>query len=202
MPKIKTVILVDDHRVMMDGLELILAKNGVQVIDKIVNSQEGVKQSLDQQPDLVLMDIDIEPISGIEATRRITERSDIPVLVLTVYDTPMHMKQAFNAGAVGYIPKHKAADELIQAIQRIGEGGTWFSLEVSKKLKMADKCEFDDIQLEILRLMERGLSTKEIAEQLIVTEKKVYYHKDRIKEISRELRPAAQIRFARDLGLL
>ena len=202
MPKIETIIMVDDHTMLMDGLAKVLAEAGINVIRKITDAEQGVKEILERKPNLVLMDINIKPFSGIEATKRITDQSEIPVMILSMYDDPPHMQQALKAGAVGYIVKTSHEEELIKAIQRIGEGGTWFPRAINDSQTEAKKYNFSDIELDILRQEEQSMSVKEIAKKYFVSVQTIYYHKRKIREKTLLSTSAAQIKFVRDLGLL
>jgi len=128
------VLLVDDHTVLRDGLRFLLEAAGdIQVIGTAANGQEAVEEATQNCPDVVMMDISMPVMNGIEATKRICEVCEnTKVLILSMYHTNDYIQRALDAGAVGYLLKDSAGTELIEAIRDIHAGKSYFSQKVTR----------------------------------------------------------------------
>ena len=128
------VLLVDDHTVLRDGLRFLLEAAGdIQVIGTAANGREAVEEATRNCPDVVMMDISMPVMNGIEATRRICEVCEkTKVLILSMYHTNDYIQRALDAGAVGYLLKDSAGTELIEAIRDIHSGKPYFSQNATR----------------------------------------------------------------------
>lgn len=127
-----TVILADDHAVLRDGLRYLLeAQDDIQIIATAANGQEAVEQAMQQCPDVVLMDISMPVMNGIEATRQICEVcKNTKVAILSMHHTSEYLQRALKAGAQGYLLKDSAGAEVIAAIHALHEGRSYFSQKI------------------------------------------------------------------------
>jgi len=127
-----TVILVDDHAVLRDGLRYLLeAQADIQIVATAANGQEAVEQAIQNCPDVVLMDISMPIINGIEATKQICAVcKNTKVAILSMHHTSEYLQRALKAGAQGYLLKDSAGAEVIAAIHALHEGKSYFSQKI------------------------------------------------------------------------
>ena len=195
MDKIK-VLIVDDHAMVRQGLQTFLTlSEGIEVVGEAANGLEAVEQVRQHRPDVVLMDLVMPELDGIEATRRIRALSpETQVLALTSFIEDEKVFPAIEAGALGYLLKDVSPDDLVQAIRAAHRGEAQLHPEVTKKLmgqvvakaKQPDPTPAKSIkpgseeltgrELEVLRLIATGLSNREIAQTLTIAEKTVKTH--------------------------
>jgi DNA-binding NarL/FixJ family response regulator len=124
-----TVIVADDHTVLRDGLRYLLEAQGdIQIVGMAANGQEALDQAIQYCPDVVVMDISMPVMNGIEATKRICEScKETKVVVLSMHHTAEYMQRALEAGAAGYLLKDSAGRELVEAIRALNHGQSYFS---------------------------------------------------------------------------
>ena len=124
-----TVVVADDHTVLRDGLRYLLEAQGdIQIVGMAANGQEAVEQVMQFCPDVVVMDISMPVMNGIEATKRIAETcSNTKVVILSMHHTAEYMQRAVEAGALGYLLKDSAGRELVTAIRDLKHGKSYFS---------------------------------------------------------------------------
>ena len=129
-----TVILADDHAILRDGLRFLLEAAGdIKIISMAANGQEAVEQARLQCPDVIVMDISMPVMSGIEATRHICQFcKHTKVAILSMHHTMEYIQRALEAGAVGYLLKDSAGAELVTAIRAVNEGKRYISKNVAK----------------------------------------------------------------------
>lgn len=195
-PPIRAVI-ADDQMMVRQGFTVLLnAEPDIEVVGQAVNGLEAVAQAGELAPDVVLMDIRMPELGGIEATRRITagEGSTVKVLVLTTFDLDEYVYEALRAGASGFLLKDASADELAHAVRVVAAGDALLSPNITKRLitefsrtvgapRAPLKERIGDLterETEVLSLVAAGLSNAEIAGQLILAEQTVKTHVGRI----------------------
>lgn len=177
------LVVVDDHPVVRHGLVSMLRyEKDMQVVGEAGDGAEAVRIILEQQPDVVLLDLRLPQLSGIEVMKQ--TRVQVPqtrFMVLTTYDTDEYIVPALNAGAQGYLLKDALPDELTRAIRSIAAGGSPLEPAVAAKLldSMTDKDAEDELsarELDVLKLLVAGASNKMIAAQLNVSENTIKSH--------------------------
>ncbi len=195
MNKIR-VILAEDHTIVRQGLRSLLEQSDdIEVIAEAEDGREAVNKTEQLKPDIVLMDISMPILNGIEATRQIKKKfPDIKVLILTMHTTEEYISQILHAGASGYLVKKSAHHELLSAIKAIQKGNSYLSPLVSKKVvdqylqKTQDDIKQDRYEKlttrerEVLQLIAEGKANKEIAELLYLSVKTVETHKAHLME--------------------
>jgi NarL family two-component system response regulator LiaR len=180
------VLIVDDQTIVRKGIHALLAEvDDIAVLGEASDGQEAVAKAKLLHPDVILMDLVMPGMDGIEATRRITQDIDARVLVLTSFVGDDKVFPAIKAGALGYLIKDSEPDELLQAIRQVHRGEP--SLHPTIALKMLQEIQqppespptpdpLSDRELEVLRLVAKGLGNKKIAERLVITEATVRSH--------------------------
>ena len=195
MNKIR-VILAEDHTIVRQGLRSLLEQSDdIEVIAEAEDGREAVSKTEQLKPDIVLMDISMPILNGIEATRQIKKKfPDIKVLILTMHTTEEYISQILHAGASGYLVKKSAHHELLSAIKAIQKGHSYLSPLVSKKVvdeylqKTKDDIKQDRYEKlttrerEVLQLIAEGKANKEIADLLFLSIKTVETHKAHLME--------------------
>lgn len=183
------VLLVDDHQVVRDGLRHMLALDGdIKVVGEASSVDEALQQAELHNPDIVLMDIKMPGVDGIEAVRRLKDQQpSCRVIMLTLYEE--YIAEAIEAGAAGYLLKDVKRNELIQAIRAVQDGKAPLSplsrellTEFSNLIKGAERTQLSQREMEILRLIAGGSTTKEISSQLFLSEATVKRDVQRVFE--------------------
>jgi two-component system response regulator NreC len=208
------VLIADDHTIVRSGVRLLLeAEPDIEVVGEALDGQQALTLAETLRPDVILMDIAMPGMDGLEATRKIIALwPDIRVLVLTMHRTDDYFFEMLKAGASGYVLKGAQTDELINAIRVVAQGEVFLYPPVARKLvqdylnRVAGSAQsspsLSPRETEILRLMAEGCSNKEIAEELVVSPSTVHSHRTNLMSklglnSRREL-----IQYARDHGML
>jgi two-component system response regulator NreC len=188
--KIK-IVLVDDHEVVRDGIKAILESDNDLSVIATANSYENLKPILiTQKPDILILDISLPEISGIEIAKIITrEYPEIKVIMLSMYLSEDFIFNSIKAGAKSYLPKNSSKNELLKTIHNVYQSIDYFPDEVSaiilkgylKKIKTEEKpTTLTKREEEILRMFAKGLTNKDISEQLFISIRTVETHKNHI----------------------
>lgn len=210
------VLLAEDHTIVRKGLRSLLdAEPGIEVVGEAEDGRQAIEKVEQLMPDVVLMDITMPVLNGLEATRQIKKLfSQIKVLILTVHSTEEYIFQILQAGASGYLIKQAAVEELISAIQAVYRGDTFLSPSMSRIiLKESSRqtstttekdnlARLTDREREVLQLVAEGRSNREIAQLLHVTVKTVEAHRAHVME-KLDLHSAAELtRYAIRKGII
>jgi len=209
-----SILIADDHGVMRAGLRAVLEDEpDMQIVGEAVNGEEALHQAGGLKPDIVLMDIGMPGMGGIEATKRMKQMyPEIKVLVLTVYEDESLVREAIKAGAAGFIIKRAAEQELIMAIQAVMRGDMYIHPAMTrllfKDLSPSVRSKQDALrtltprELEIMRYIIRGYTSRQIAETLVISMRTVEGHRASLMG-KLDLRNRVQlIEFAEKHGLI
>lgn len=213
-PTAVRVLVVDDQQLIRDGIAALLSiRPGITVVGTAVNGREAVEKAVELGPDVVLMDVRMPELDGVEAVAVLRGRApECRVVMLTTFDDEEYVVQALRAGASGYLLKDLPAEELAQAVRLAHAGVTQLDSSVAARLAAALPHAAPDPpaaapalsprEIDILRLVARGRTNREIAAQLYLSEGTVKNHVSRIlSRLALRDRTQAALR-ARDLGLL
>ncbi|CAL9504251.1 response regulator [Streptomyces sp. enrichment culture] len=190
------VLIADDQQMVRQGFTVLLnAQSDIEVIGQAVDGRDAIARTAELAPNVVLMDIRMPELGGIEATRRITEdHPAVRVLVLTTFDLDEYVYDALRAGASGFLLKDASADQLAEAVRVVAAGDALLAPGITRRL-IAEFSRLDgggraplrrrvgeltERETEVLALIARGLSNAEIAERLVVAEQTVKTHVGRI----------------------
>lgn len=208
------VLIADDHTIFRDGLRTLLdSASGTVVAGEAATGEQAVSQAERLQPDVVVMDIEMPDLDGVEATRRIVHDSPhIRVLIVTMHEDDHLVFTAMRAGALGYVLKGAKHAEMLRAIRAVGQGEAIFSPAIASRLmeyfsnlqplKMPRVLpELTDREREVLDLIARGYRNEEIAEQLFIAPKTVSNHISNIFSKLQVADRAQAILRAREAGL-
>lgn len=190
------ILLADDHKILRQSLTLLLDhESGLEVVGQAQDGLQIVDLVDEFRPDLVLMDIAMPHLNGIEATRRIKKKfPEVKVLILSMYSDDRYLTQVFRAGASGYVLKDASKDELISAIKLISSGESYLSPRISRKLiddyiRLSDSASEEsnysrltNREREIFQLMSENRSSREIGKILNISPKTVKNHRANIME--------------------
>jgi DNA-binding NarL/FixJ family response regulator len=189
-----TVFLADDHAVVRDGLRALLdAQEDIEVVGDAADGLEAARQVEELQPDVVLMDVTMPELSGIDATRRIHRTCPaVRVIMLSMHDTTEHVFRALKAGARGYVLKESAGAEVIEAVRTVHKGHRYLTKKITDQLindyiEQRGTVGFPDPlttlgprELEVLQLVVAGYSSTQIAGQLALSAKTIDTYRARI----------------------
>jgi two-component system invasion response regulator UvrY len=185
------ILLVDDHSVVRMGFKMLIdTETDMQVIAEAETGEQGIKKYQEFEPDVVVMDITMPGIGGLEAIERIIARDKkAKILVLSAHEDSVHPKRVLSAGAIGYLTKRSAAEELIVAIRAIGSGKKYIESTVAQQLAITqlsgenDPTEIlSDREFEVFISLAKGKSTNEIADTMCLSPRTVGTHLYNIKQ--------------------
>lgn len=188
-----TVLLVDDHDLVRVGLRRLLTDiKGISVIGEAKSGEESVRIARELRPDVVLMDVKMPGIGGLEATKKITRLdSNIKVIAVTVYGEEPFPSRLLQAGASGYLTKGSSIDEMIKAIKTVFEGQKYLSSEVAQQLALKHvsnepEANILDIlserEMQVMLMITRGVKVQEISDKLCLSPKTVNSYRYRLFE--------------------
>jgi two-component system response regulator NreC len=209
------VVLVDDHMVLREGLKtLITAQADMAVVGEANEGEAALQQLETWRPDVVIMDISMPGVNGIQATEQIKQaHPEVKVLVLSVHDDTSYLRQMLTVGASGYILKHTAADALIQAIRTVAAGGLYLEPSLAEHVvgryvrrpTAATELlgtELSEREREVVQRVVQGYSNRDIATQLSLSVKTVETYRARALEKLGLTSRAALVRYALERGWL
>lgn len=200
------VALVDDHSLVRDGIKALLAVMApLEVVGEAENGADAIEMVGRCQPDLLLVDISLRDMNGLELTRVLRNQYPLlKVLVLSMYDNNEYVSESVRAGASGYVLKNSPSREIIAAIEAIASGGTFYSAEIAQRL-IADKSTDNELtprESQVLYKMAQGLNNKEMARELDISVRTVETHRLSIRRKLNIDKPAALVKYAIDHGII
>ena len=181
LPSPIRVALVDDHSLVRDGIKALLAvMSPLEMVGEAENGAEAIEMVGRCQPDLLLVDISLPDMNGLELTRVLrSQYPSLKVLVLSMYDNYEYVSESVRSGASGYVLKNAPSREIIAAIEAIVSGGTFYSAEIAQRL-IADKSTDNELtprESQVLYKMAQGLNNKEMARELDISVRTVETHR-------------------------
>jgi len=201
------ILIADDHAIFRDGLKLLLKKldsNTVRLVGEAENGEELIEMTSKADPNIILTDIQMPLLDGIEATRRIKKvNPNVQIIALSMFNEDHLVVDMLEAGASGYLLKNTSKNELEQALRIVHEGGVYFTPEASVHLtktikqtakphKAAKLPKLTDREIEIIHLICKGKTNKEIASELYLSPRTIESHRENIYEKT-ETRSSAQV---------
>ena len=206
------VLIVDDHAVVRAGLRLLLdAEEDIETVGEAGDAREAIFEARSTKPDVVLMDVVLGDKSGIDVTPEVIhEQPQARVLVLSMQDDPRYVREAFAAGAHGYVLKEAADTELVTAVREVARGGSYVNPALGARMAAADAAAADaaeqdplsDREREVLRLLALGHTNQEIAQMLFISVRTAETHRAHIMQKLRLETRAELVRYALAQGLL
>ena len=206
------VLVVDDHAVVRAGLRRVLdAEPDIETVGEAPSAERAVYEAIETKPDVVLMDVVMPGKSGIEATPSILQAVPTTrVLVLSMQDDPRYVREAFDAGARGYVMKEAADAEVVAAVRAVADGerylhptlGARLVAAESEERRRAEEDPLSDREREVLRLLALGHTNQEIARSLYISVRTAETHRAHIMQKLRLATRADLVRYALDRGLL
>lgn len=185
------VMLVDDHAVVRMGFKMLLeSASDIKVIAEAENGENAIKAYVEHKPDVIVMDITMPGMGGLEAIERIlAKESAAKILVLSAHEDSVHPKRVLNAGAMGYLTKRSAAEELIKAIRSVASGKKYIEASVAQQMAIqqlsGEQSPVDVLserEFEVFMSLAKGKTTNEIAESLFLSPRTVGTHLYNIKQ--------------------
>jgi len=212
-----TVLLSDDHTIVRQGLRRLLeAETDIQVLGEAGNGHQSVREAIKLKPDVVLLDIAMPLLNGIEAARQIAK--EVPttkVLILSAYADDAYVEHAVEAGAAGYLMKESAGEDLLRAVREVAKGNAFFSPPVAKRILRqwqeklpnggpvkAKAPTLTSRQTEVLQLIAEGYATKQIADMLSLSIKTVEKHRQDLMNMLNIHNIASLTRYAVSSGVV
>lgn len=209
------ILIADDHQLFREGIvNLLSASPQIEIVDQAGNGQEAIEKAKKLKPDIVIMDLSMPVINGVDATRILhKELPEIRVLALSMHADKNYIKEALEAGVSGYLFKNCTYDQLIEAINTVYQGEKYLSAKITEVLirdylskeeeEVHDNSEeLSERESEILKLMAEGKSTREIADLLFISVKTVGTHKQHILEKLNLKSSADLIKYAIKKGIV
>ena len=206
------VLIVDDHAVVRSGLKLVLESDeGIEPVGEAGSAREAIFEARSLKPDVILLDVVMPDQSGLEIIPTLLkENPETKILVLSMQDDPQYVREAFAAGASGYVLKEAADSEVVSAVREVAGGGRYVHPELGARLVAAEseerrRAEEDPLserEGEVLRLLALGHTNQEIAKQLYISVRTAETHRAHIMQKLRLSSRAELVRYALDRGLL
>jgi DNA-binding NarL/FixJ family response regulator len=207
-----SILLVDDHKLIRDSWSFILnSDNRFTVIGETDSGKDAVEIAKTLRPDIVLMDVNMSPVNGFDATEQVIKYSpDSRIIAVSMHSMPAYAKRMMQLGAMGYVTKNSSKDEMIKAIIEVNNGKKYICEEVKNILAQkeleeetlpSDMNKLSRREIDIVNLIKKGLSSKEIALQLNISLKTVEVHRYNILKKLKLKNSAALVNFINVQGL-
>ncbi|MGD1847419.1 MAG: response regulator [Salibacteraceae bacterium] len=210
-----SIFIADDHRMFLDGLQSILQKEpDFELMGTATDGQEVLRQFKQQQPDVLLIDIAMPEMDGLEVTRKVTERYQaVRVIIVSMHNNQEFVSSSLDAGARGYLLKNTGQNELMLAVREVAAGGTYFSgglmesvlrsiHQERKQRQVREEIKLSDRELEVLRLITEELTNQEIADRLFLSPYTVETHRKNLLSKAKARNTAGLVGFAYRMGIV
>ena len=210
-PEPITIVIADDHLVVRSGLRMVLERaGGFEVVSEAGDADSALRTVLGHKPAILVLDLNMPgELTSLDAIPRVREVSPTTrVVVLTMQDDPQFARRALRAGAAGYVLKEAADDELVEAVRRVAEGGTYLNPRLGAILAAAPPepsgppDDLTEREVDVLRLIALGNTNAEIAEELYLSVRTVESHRAHIQQKLGRSTRAELVRYALDHGFL
>ncbi|HXQ16263.1 MAG TPA: response regulator transcription factor [Caulobacteraceae bacterium] len=199
------ILIVDDHAIVRDGLSRLLATDGDHEVKLAASGREALLLARSFRPALVILDLNLPGLGGLELLRRLVAIEAGRILVLSMHAEPLYARRSLEAGAHGYVSKNAAPDELLTAVRRVAAGGRYVEAEIAQALALGEGAEtlnaLSPRELEIMRLLAAGSSLAEIADALGASYKTIANTCTLIKSKLGVARTADLVRLAIETGV-
>lgn len=204
------ILLVDDHKLIRVGLRNVLEGNAdMEIVGEAGNGEEALRLAREMKPDVVVLDINMPEMNGVEATRKLARLDSAPrILIVSVHKQDPIPTRLLEAGASGYLTKDLAADEIVAAVRQVSAGRRYLSADVAREMALAQLggtsslSTLSDREMEVLLLVATGMSLQDIAEKLHVSPKTVATYRYRLFEKLDVANDVELARFALRHGLV
>jgi len=206
------VLIVDDHAVVRSGLRLLLAaEEDIEPVGEAGSARDAIFQARALKPDVILLDIVMPEQTGLDVLPQLMHESpDVKVLILSMQDEPRYVREAFAAGASGYVLKEAADNEVVAAVREVAGGGRYVNPALGARLvaaeaeaeRLADEDPLSDREREVLRLLALGHTNQEIAKRLYISVRPAETHRAHIMQKLRLQTRADLVAYALERGLL
>ena len=206
------ILIVDDHAVVRSGIRLLLAaEDDLEPVGEAGTAREAIFEARSLKPDVVLMDVVMPDGNGLDAIPALLhEHPELKILMLSMQDDPQYVRQAFAAGASGYVLKEAADTEVVAAVREVARGGRYVHPELgarlvaaeTEELRRAEEDPLSEREREVLRLLALGHTNQEIAKQLYISVRTAETHRAHIMQKLRLTSRAELVRYALAHGLL
>jgi DNA-binding NarL/FixJ family response regulator len=184
------LLIADDHAILRDGIRsLIMRMRHVKIVGEAANGQEAIDKFRDLKPDLLILDISMPDINGMEVARVVLESSpDANIIILSMFDDEDYINRCLELGVKGYVAKNESGEELELAIESVLEGKKYFSSQIQKvifgshslnvnRLAQREKIKLTQREMEIIQLISEGLTSQEMADKLFISPRTVDTHR-------------------------
>lgn len=206
------VLLVDDHSLVRTGLRRLLEdQDGIVVIAEASSGEDAITKAREHNPDVVLMDVSMPGMGGLEATRRLARsREGLRVIVITAHGENAFPKRMFEAGASGFMTKDTPVEQLADAIRQVARGGQYISPAIAQQMALASlpghaESPIDTLsqrEMQVLLMLTQGMSNQHISDKLCLSPKTVSTYRSRLLEKLNVSNDVELIRFAMKEGLI
>jgi DNA-binding NarL/FixJ family response regulator len=212
-----TVLLAEDHMIVREGFRILLNSEGdLELIGEAQTGRQAVKMAVELRPDVVVMDVAMPQLNGLEATRQIRKAiPDARIIMLSAHSDDAYVEQAIDMGAAGYLFKQTSAHALAEAIREVHKGGTYFSPSIAKRLRSRARetlnskgklrkktVRLSSREVEVLQQIAEGTPNKKIASELGISVKTVEKHRDHLMQKLDIHDTASLTRYAIEAGII
>ena len=214
IPERIRILLVDDHLVLRSGLKALLdSEPDMKVVGEASTGEEGIERAKTSHPDVIVMDLSMPGMGGLEATKKITEELGVKVLVLTMHAEEEYLLAVLEAGGSGYVKKTSADEDLVEAIRTVARDEVFLYPNAARLLLQGFRVrgedqepdpleKLSDRERDVLRMTAEGFSSSEIGEKLFISPKTVDTYRSRIMQKLELHHRSELVRFALETGLL